>query len=160
MALAIIGGAPERFAALVDLYRQTGRKAGHALAQLPVGINSHTYIAETSQQARDEFFPAYSVMMNRIGRERGWPGMTRAQFEALCAPRGALLVGSPQEVVEKILFEHEIFGHQRFLAQISVGPIPHHQVMRAIELFGTEVAPAVRKALGSRAIAGKEDIDV
>src|SRR4051812_34477076 len=121
MALAIIGGAPERFAALVDLYRQTGRKAGHSLAQLPVGINSHTYIAETSQQARDEFYPAYSVMMNRIGRERGWPGMTRAQFEALCAPRGALLVGSPQEVVEKILFEHGIFGHQRFLAQISVG---------------------------------------
>ena len=160
MALAIIGGAPERFAALVDLYRQTGRKAGHALAQLPVGINSHTYIAETSQQARDEFFPAYSVMMNRIGRERGWPGMTRAQFEALCAPRGALLVGSPQEVVEKILFEHEIFGHQRFLAQISVGPIPHHQVMRAIELFGAEVAPAVRKALGGGANAGKEEVDV
>jgi hypothetical protein len=85
--------------------------------------------------------------------------MTRAQFEALCAPRGALLVGSPQEVVEKILFEHQIFGHQRFLAQISVGPIPHSQVMRAIELFGTEVAPAVRRALGSGAIAGKEEVD-
>jgi alkanesulfonate monooxygenase SsuD/methylene tetrahydromethanopterin reductase-like flavin-dependent oxidoreductase (luciferase family) len=87
-------------------------------------------------------------MMNRIGRERGWSSMTRAQFEALCAPRGALLVGSPAEVVEKILFEHEIFGHQRFMAQISVGAMPHAKVMRAIELLGTEVAPAVRKALG------------
>jgi alkanesulfonate monooxygenase SsuD/methylene tetrahydromethanopterin reductase-like flavin-dependent oxidoreductase (luciferase family) len=91
--------------------------------------------------------PAYSLMMNRIGREQGWPGMTREQFEALCSPRGALLVGSPQEVVEKILYEHTLFGHQRFLAQISVGPMPHAKVMRAIELFGTEVAPAVRKAL-------------
>lgn len=106
-------------------------------------------IADTSAQARDEFFPAYAAMMNRIGRERGWPSMTRAQFEALCAPRGALLVGSPAEVVEKILFEHELFGHQRFLAQISVGAMPHAKVMHAIELLGNEVAPAVRKALGS-----------
>ncbi len=148
MALAIIGGAPERFAPLVDLYRKAAGQAGHDLAQLPVGINSHAYIADTSAHARDEFFPAYAAMMNRIGRERGWPSMTRAQFEALCAPRGALLVGSPAEVVEKILFEHEIFGHQRFLAQISVGAMPHAKVMRAIELLGAEVAPAVRKALG------------
>jgi probable LLM family oxidoreductase len=148
MALAIIGGAPERFAPLVDLYRKAAAQAGYDPAQLPIGINSHTYIADTSAQARDEFFPAYAAMMNRIGRERGWSSMTRAQFEALCAPRGALLVGSPAEVVEKILFEHELFGHQRFLAQISVGAMPHAKVMRAIELLGTEVAPAVRKALG------------
>jgi probable LLM family oxidoreductase len=148
MALAIIGGAPERFAPLVDLYRKAAGQAGHDPAQLPVSINSHTYIANTAAQARDEFFPAYAAMMNRIGRERGWSSMTRAQFEALCAPRGALLVGSPAEVVEKILFEHQIFGHQRFLAQISVGAMPHAKVMRAIELLGTEVAPAVRKALG------------
>jgi hypothetical protein len=87
-------------------------------------------------------------MMNRIGRERGWPRMTRAQFDALCGPGGALIVGSPGEVTEKILFEHELFGHQRFLAQISVGPLPNAQVLRAVELLGTEVAPAVRKALG------------
>jgi probable LLM family oxidoreductase len=149
LALAIIGGAPERFAPLIDLYRKAAVQAGRDPALLPVGINSHSYIADTSAQARDEFFPAYATMMNRIGRERGWPSMTRAQFDALCAPRGALLVGSPAEVIEKILFEHELFGHQRFLAQISVGAMPHAKVMRAIELLGTEVAPAVRKALGS-----------
>lgn len=147
MALAIIGGAPERFVPLTTLYRHAALAAGHDPALLPLGINSHTYIAPTSQQARDEFFPAYATMMNRIGRERGWSPMTRAQFDALCGPRGALLVGSPQEVIEKILFEHELFNHQRFLAQISVGPLPHPQVLRAIELLGSEVAPAVRKAL-------------
>ena len=154
MALAIIGGAPERFAPLVDLYHKAAEQAGHADAQLPVSINSHTYIADTGEQAREEFFPAYAAMMNRIGRERGWSGMTRAQFDALCAPRGALLVGSPDQVIEKILFEHELFGHQRFLAQISVGAMPHAKVMRAIELLGTKVAPAVRKALGRAPAAG------
>jgi probable LLM family oxidoreductase len=149
MALAIIGGAPERFVPLVDLYREAAGRASHDAAALPVGINSHTYIADGAAQARDEFFPAYAVMMNRIGRERGWSGMTREQFEVLCSPRGALLVGSPAEVTEKILFEHELFGHQRFLAQISVGSMPHAKVMRAIELFGTVVAPAVRKALAA-----------
>jgi probable LLM family oxidoreductase len=153
VALAIIGGIPERFVPLVELYRQAGQQAGYDAARLRVGINSHTYVATTSQQARDEFFPAYAVMMNRIGRERGWSSMTRGQFEALCGPRGALLVGSPQEVVEKILFEHELFGHQRFLAQMSVGPVPHVQVRRSIELFGAEVAPAVRKALGRETTA-------
>ena len=92
-------------------------------------------------------------MMNRIGRERGWPPMTREQFDALRAPRGALLVGSPQEVAEKILFQHELFGHQRFLAQMSVGPMPHDEVMRSIELLGTEVAPLVREELARRAEA-------
>jgi probable LLM family oxidoreductase len=149
MALAIIGGAPEQFVPLVDLYRRAAASAGHDPEQLPVSINSHTYVADTSAQARDEFFPSYATMMNRIGRERGWSGMTRQQFDALCSPRGALLVGSPQDVIDKILFEQELFGHQRFLAQVSIGPIPHAQVMRAIELLGTVVAPAVRKALGS-----------
>ena len=147
MALAIIGGAPERFAPLVELYRRAAEQAGHDPARMPVGINSHTYVADTAERARDEFFPAYATMMNRIGRERGWPPMTRAQFDALCGPRGALLVGSPDQVIEKILFEHELFGHTRFLAQISVGPLPHAQVTRAIELLGAVVAPAVRTAL-------------
>lgn len=151
MALAIIGGMPERFAPLIELYRKAAGQAGHDPAALPVGINSHTYVAETSQQARDEFFLAYATMMTRIGRERGWPPMTREQFELLCAPRGALLVGSPAEVAEKILFEHALFGNQRLLAQISVGPIGHARVMRAIELFGTAVAPAVRRALAPAA---------
>jgi probable LLM family oxidoreductase len=146
MALAIIGGAPERFVPLVDLYREAARRAGHDSARLPVSINSHAYIADTPEQAREEFFPGYATMMNRIGRERGWSPMTRAQFDALCSPRGALLVGSPAEVIEKILFERELFGHERFLAQISVGTVPHAKVMRAIELLGTVVAPAVRKA--------------
>jgi probable LLM family oxidoreductase len=149
LALAIIGGAPERFVPLVDLFRQAATDAGHP--GLPVGINSHTYVADSSQQAADEFFPAYAGMMNRIGRERGWSPMTRQQFDELRSPRGALVVGSPQDVVEKILFQHELFGHQRFLAQISVGHLPHPNAMRAIELLGTEVVPAVRTELERRA---------
>jgi probable LLM family oxidoreductase len=149
LALAIIGGAPERFVPLVDLYRQAAAEAGHP--GLPVGINSHTYVADSSQHAADEFFPAYAGMMNRIGRERGWSPMTRRQFDELRSLRGALVVGSPQEVVEKILFQHELFGHQRFLAQISVGHLPHANAMRAIELLGTEVVPAVRTELAGAA---------
>ncbi len=150
LAVAIIGGEPERFAPLVRLYREAAREAGHDPVLLPVCINSHTYVAETSQQASDEYFPTYAAMMNRIGRERGWPPMGRGQFEMGRSPRGALLVGSPEEVAEKILLQHEFFGHQRFMAQISVGALPHEKVMRAIELFGTEVAPAVRKEIVRR----------
>ena len=145
MALAIIGGTPERFAPVVDLYREAGHRAGHDPAQLQVGINSHLYIAEDSQQAADEFYPPYAERMTRIGRERGWPPTTRAQFEAMRSKNGALLVGSPQEVIDKILFEHELFGNDRFLAQMTVGPMPHAKVMRSIELFGTVVAPVVRR---------------
>jgi alkanesulfonate monooxygenase SsuD/methylene tetrahydromethanopterin reductase-like flavin-dependent oxidoreductase (luciferase family) len=116
-------------------------------ATIAVGTNSHTYLAETSQRAADEYFPHYAQVMNRIGRERGWPPITRAQFDAGCAPDGHLLVGSPQQVIEKLLAQHEVFAHDRFLAQISIGALPHEQAKRAIELFGTEVAPAVRTAL-------------
>src|SRR4051794_35546719 len=151
LALAIIGGAPERFAPLVDLYRDAAREGGHDPAALPVSINSHAYVADTSQRAADEFFPAYAAMMTRIGRERGWPPMTRPQFDQLRSPRGALVVGSPQEVAEKILFQHELFGHDRFLAQMSVGTLPHAQAMHAIELLGTEVAPVVRAEIARRA---------
>jgi alkanesulfonate monooxygenase SsuD/methylene tetrahydromethanopterin reductase-like flavin-dependent oxidoreductase (luciferase family) len=154
LAIAIIGGQPERFAPLARLYREAAGGGGHDPARLPISINSHTYVAENSRQASDEYFPAYAAMMNRIGRERGWSAMTREQFEAGRAPRGALVVGSPEEVAEKILFQHELFGHGRFMAQISVGAMPHDKVMRAIELFGTEVAPAVRKGLGRRPAAG------
>jgi probable LLM family oxidoreductase len=153
LAIAIIGGQPERFAPLAELYREAARGVGHDPGRLPISINSHTYVAETSRQASDEYFPTYAAMMNRIGRERGWAPMSRGQFEAGRSPCGALVVGSPEEVVEKILFEHELFGHERFMAQISVGTMPHAKVMRAIELFGTEVAHAVRKELGRRSAA-------
>ena len=149
MALAIIGGMPERFAPFIELFREAARRAGHDAAQLPVGINTHGYVADTTQQAADEFFPSYADQMTRIGRERGWPPTTRAQFDAGRTPRGHLAIGSPQEVAEKILFQHEALGHQRYLMQMSVGTMPHAQTMRSIELFGVKVAPVVRKALGN-----------
>jgi probable LLM family oxidoreductase len=145
MALAIIGGTPDRFVPLVELYRESARRAGHDPASLPVSINSHAFLAESSAAAAELFFPPYAEAMTRIGRERGWPPTTRAQFDAMRSPRGALLVGNPEEVIEKILYEHGLFGHQRFLAQMSVGTMPHRELMRAIELLGTEVAPAVRR---------------
>jgi probable LLM family oxidoreductase len=145
MALAIIGGRPERFTPFVDLFRRSAEEAGHP--GLPLSINSHAYVAETSERAADEFFPGYATMMNRIGRERGWTPMERQSFDALRTLRGALVVGNPEEVVEKILYQHGLFGHQRFMAQMSVGTMPHGQVMRSIELLGTEVAPVVRKEL-------------
>lgn len=145
MMLAIIGGAPVRFAPYAKLYRDVYQKAGHDAQRLQLGINSHTYIADTSQQARDDFFPPYSEVMTRIGKERGWPGMSRAQFDASTEKEGALLVGSPQEVIDKILYEHELFGHTRFLAQMSIGALPHKQALHSIELFATKVAPEVKK---------------
>jgi probable LLM family oxidoreductase len=148
LALAIIGGEPERFAPLVDLYREAASRAGHDASKLKVGINSHGYVADTAQQAADEAFPPFAEAMTRIGRERGWPPTTRAQFDASRTLRGAAFVGGPDEVVEKILFQHEIFHHDRFLVQFSVGALPHRGLMHSIELFGTKVAPAVRKALG------------
>ena len=148
LMIAIIGGAPARFAPLVELYRESARRAEAAPAGLAVGINSHMYLADTSQRARDEFYPAYSQMMNRIGRERGWPPMTRAQFDAGCSPDGHLLVGTSSEVARKIIAHHGLFSHDRFLGHISVGTLPPEQAMRAIELYATEVAPTVRAAIG------------
>ncbi len=146
MALAIIGGMPERFKAITDLHRRGASEAGHA--QPALSINSHGLIAETSQAASDLAFPAFKQVMDKIGRERGWPPMGRDQFEASRTLRGANLVGSPQEVIDKILFQHEIFGFDRYLIQMSVGSVPHEKMLRSIELFATEVAPAVRKAVG------------
>jgi probable LLM family oxidoreductase len=149
MTIAIIGGLPARFAPFAKLYRDVYAEAGHDAANLQLCINSHTYIADESQRALDEFFPPYADVMSRIGRERGWPGMSRAQFNASTDPKGALLVGSPQQVIDKILYEHELFHHTRFLAQMSIGAMPHKQIMHAIELLGTKVAPAVRKYTSS-----------
>lgn len=147
MALAIIGGYPKQFAPMVGLYREAAERAGHDPGRLPLSVNSHGFIADTSQEAADVAFPAFKGTMDRIGRERGWPPTSRAQFEASRALEGANFVGSPSEVVDKILYQHEFFGHDRFLLQMTVGTLPHDKVMRSIELFGTEVAPAVRKAL-------------
>lgn len=145
MALAIIGGMPARFAPLVKLYKDAFTKAGHDLNKMQVSINSHLYVAETSQAAADEFYPGYAEVMSRIGRERGWQPMNRQSFEAMRTPQGSLLVGSPQEVVDKILYEHSLFGNTRFLAQMAMGPLPHDKMLKSIELFGTRVAPEIRK---------------
>jgi probable LLM family oxidoreductase len=145
MALAIIGGEPERFVPFAQLHRRAALEAAHG--RLPLSINSHGFVGRTSQEAANEAFPAFKATMDRIGRERGWPPMTRAQFDASTTLRGANLVGSPQQVTEKILFQHERFGHDRFLIQLSVGTLPHRSLMRAIELFATEVAPVVRREL-------------
>ncbi len=149
LALAIIGGAPERFVPFVELYRESLSQAGHDPSVGKVSINSHGFIADTSQAAADLAFPPYLATMGRIGRERGWPPPTRRQFDAECELRGALLVGSPQQVIDKILYEHELFNHDRMLIQFTLGPMVHADVMRCIELYGTVVAPAVRGTLGA-----------
>jgi probable LLM family oxidoreductase len=149
MALAIIGGMPERFAPFAELHREAARRAGHERPRL--AINSHGYVAGSLREAIDVSFPHVAAGMNAIGRERGWAPMTRGGYEASADIRGANMLGSPGQVAEKILFQHGIFGHDRFLLQISLGGMPHEAVMRAIELFGTEVAPLVREVLGAGA---------
>ena len=149
MALAIIGGMPERFAPFAKLHRQAAVRAGHDPAP-PLSINSHGYIADDPQQAIEESFPAVSATMNRIGKERGWTPMTRADYEQAATLRGSDFVGAPQQIVEKILFQWDIFHHDRVLLQFSVGSIPHEKIMRSIELFGTEVAPVVREEIARR----------
>ena len=150
LTLAIIGGQPERFAPLVALYRQAAERAGHEIATLPLAINTHAFVAETQAQADSAFAASYLAMMNRIGRERGWPPSGRHEYEALRSPRGALAVGSPEQVAEKILFEHELFGMSRYVGQMSVGAVSHADVLRSMELFGTEVAPIVRAEVARR----------
>jgi len=146
MALAIIGGEPARFAPMAELHRRGASEAG--VAYPGMSINSHGIIADNSQDASNIAFAPYKQIMDKIGRERGWPPMSREQFEASRALIGANFVGSPQEVIDKILYQHEIFGHGRFMMQMSVGSMSHKDVMRSIELYGTVVAPEVRKAVG------------
>ncbi|RAJ08446.1 putative LLM family oxidoreductase [Chitinophaga skermanii] len=148
LALAILGGPPSHFVPFVKLYRKSAQEAGHDPAALPLAINSQFYIAENSDQAADEFYPTYEALMNRVGLDRGWSPMTREQFEYMRMPEGPLFVGSAQEVIDKIIYQHTLFQHSRFIAQLVKGTITHEQVLRAIRLFGTEVAPAVREALG------------
>jgi probable LLM family oxidoreductase len=150
LTVAIIGGQPERFVPLVDLYREAASAAGQDPEQTKVAINTHAFVGETSAQADAAFAAPYLAMMNKIGRERGWPPSGRQEYEALRSPRGALAVGSPEEVAEKILFEHELFGHDRYVGQMSVGAVEHRDVLRSMELFGTEVAPLVRAEVARR----------
>jgi probable LLM family oxidoreductase len=147
LTIAIIGGAPSQFAPYTKFYQDEFIKAGNDIANMQVCINSHGYIAVDAQQAADEFFPPYAQVMTKIGGERGWPPTSREQFDFMRSPTGALLIGSPQQVIDKILYQHELFANTRFMIQFSVGTLPHKQMMRAIELYGTVVAPAVRKAL-------------
>lgn len=148
LALGIIGGLPERFEPFARIHRQAATEAGHEIQ--PLSINAHGFIADDSQEASRIAFPSFAATMDRIGRERGWPPMTQEQFEASRHVRGANFVGSPQQVIDKILYQHEIFRHQRCLLQFSVGALPHDKLMRSIELLGTEVAPVVRKEIAER----------
>jgi len=147
LVIAIIGGEPARFVQFAELYREAAARGGHDPAALPIAINSHAHLAADAQQAADEMFPSYAAMMNRVGRERGWPPLVRQQFEAGRTPRGAIFCGDPQQVADKLLAQHELFGHTRFLAHMGMGGLAHDKVLRAIELLGTEVAPRVREAL-------------
>ncbi len=150
LMVAIIGGEPHRFRPLIDRYRWAGSRAGHSPEQLKVGVHSLGYVADSSTTAEDEFFPGYARSFTEIGRERGWPPMTRAHFDAQLGPTGALLVGDPETVAEKILRVNESLGGiSRLTFQMSVADLPHAKLMRAIELIGTRVAPLVRRALGS-----------
>jgi probable LLM family oxidoreductase len=146
MALAIIGGQTARFAPFADLYRRVWSEVGHA-AEPRLAINTHAFIADSRKAADRAFASGYLGVMNRIGRERGWPPSGRAEYEALAGPAGPLAVGSPEEVAEKIVRIHELFQPERYLAHISIGAVEHRDVMRAIELFGTKVAPLVRSAV-------------
>ena len=150
LAIAIIGGQPARFAPLAGIYRAAGAAAGHAPHDLPLSLNLHGFIAESSRAAADLAFPSHKSMMDRLGRERGWGPLTRPAFEALRGPGGALMIGDPGEVAEKIVAQFDVFHHQRTLIQFSVGAVPHREMLRSIELYGTQVAPLVRQEIGLR----------
>jgi probable LLM family oxidoreductase len=152
MALAILGGSPERAKPLVDLYRQAGIEAGHDQSKLQVAVTSHGYVAETSQQARNEFYPHYSSYMGHfLGKRSGSPAsISRSDFETMVGPSMAIPVGSPQEVSEKILHQYELFGHSRYILQLDIGNMPYANVAKAIELLADRVAPIVRREIAKK----------
>src|SRR6202522_410432 len=148
LMVAIIGGEPKRFRPLVDLYREAGRRAGHSAEKLTVGLHSIGFLGDTTKQAADDFFPGYAHTFTEIGKERGWPPTTRAQFDALRGPTGALIVGDPETVTKKILYINEALGGiSRITFQMGVSTLPHAKMMRAIEILGARVAPMVREEL-------------
>ena len=146
MALAIIGGDPRRFAPFFDLYREAWGRAGRVAADVKLSLNMHGFVADSLDAAKDIFFEPHNEVMNRIGRERGWPPSGRTQFEAACGPNGHLVIGEPERVAGRIIELHRIFGNDRILIQMAIGAMPHDKLMRAIELLGTKVAPLVREA--------------
>jgi len=147
LMVAIIGGETHRFRPLVDLYREAGERAGHSPDRLKVGVHAIGYVADSTEQAIADFFPGYARTFTEIGKERGWPPVTRAQFDALRSPKGSFLVGNPEEVAEKIAAHSESLGGiSRLTFQMDVAGLPHAKHLRAIELLGTRVAPALRKA--------------
>ncbi|MGI9529122.1 MAG: LLM class flavin-dependent oxidoreductase [Acidimicrobiia bacterium] len=150
VALAIIGGSPERFGVLGELHRRSLRDSGFDPADVPLAVHAHGHIAASSDQAAEEFYPSYAAAMTRIGRERGWGPMTRDQFEAMRAPEGSLVLGDPETVANKILWWREILGIDRFMLHVSVGTMPHDQVMRSIELLGTEVGARVAAGIAQQ----------
>jgi probable LLM family oxidoreductase len=151
LMIAIIGGEPHRFRPLVDLYRESGKRTGHAAETLKVGIHAIGYCAETDAEAADEFFPGYAAAFTKIGRERGWGPVTRRQFEAVAAPTGALVVGSPETVVAKVRYYDEVLGGiARMSLQMSVAGMAHEQLMRSIGLLGHEVRGRVAGASPSQ----------
>ena len=145
LMVAIIGGEPHRFRPLVDLYRQAGAQSGHAAADLRVGVHVLGHVADTNDRAADDFFPGYAREFTNIGKERGWPPVTRAQFDALRRPKGALMVGDPQYVAEKLkTLDEDLGGLHRIQLQTSVAGLNHAQAMHSIELYGAQVAPLLR----------------
>jgi len=148
---AIIGGETRRFRPLIDLYREAGAQAGQPVGRLKVGVHSPGYVAETTDEAIDDFIPGFARAVSDIGKERGWPAMTRKDFDAQLGPEGALIVGSPDEVVDKIIRHSTALGGiSRITFQMNAASLPHEKMMRAIELIGTRVAPALRAKLGGR----------
>ncbi|WFB58465.1 LLM class flavin-dependent oxidoreductase [Paenibacillus sp. BR1-192] len=155
LVLAIIGGSPLQFAPLVKLYKEAAAHAGHDVSKLPIGSHSHGFIAEETELAADKFFPSTQASMNVLGRERGWGYYDRARFDAARSFEGALYVGDPETVAEKIIHLRKHVGITRFMLHVPVGTMPHDEVMRAIELLGTEVAPRVRKEIDRWEAAGE-----
>jgi len=148
MALALLGGPLERAKPLVDLYRQAAQKNGHAPENLRVAVSSHGYVADSSQLARDEYYPYYiNYFYQFLGKLTGRGKMTRTEFDYSACPETALAIGSPEQVIEKILHQHELFGHHRFMVQLDIGGMPYSRVAKSIELLATKVAPVVRREL-------------
>ena len=146
VTLAIIGGDPDRFAVFADLHRRSLRESGFDPVDVPLSLHAHGYIADTDEQAAEEFYPSYAIAMSQIGRERGWGPMTRSQYDMMRGPNGSLVLGNPETVARKILHLRDVLGINRFMLHISVGTLPHKQVLKAIRMLGTEVAPMVRES--------------
>lgn len=155
VAIAIIGGEYPRFAPLLQLYHEAARRAGQDPTKLKTSINVHGFIADTTEKAADQFYGPQAAVMDRLGRERGWGPTNRAHFDQARGPTGNLFVGDPELVAEKIVAAHKVFGNDRFLLQMAIGLMPHDQIMRGIELYGTKVAPLVRKELTGSSYGAK-----